>query len=82
MTVDSEGYLYVATDSGPQVCDQPGRVVAIIAKPQPGSLSNAVFAGDWLSTLYATAGDKVFRRKMRREGVLPWKPVQPPVPGL
>ena len=82
MTVDSEGYLYVATDSGLQVCDQPGRVVAIIAKPQPGSLSNAVFAGPRLSTLYATAGDKVFRRKMRREGVLPWKPAQPPVPGL
>ena len=33
MTVDSQGYLYVATDSGLQVCDQPGRVVAIIAKP-------------------------------------------------
>jgi len=82
MTVDSEGYLYVATDSGLQVCDQPGRVVAIISKPQPGALSNVVFAGPGLSTLYATAGDKVFRRKMRRKGVLPWKPVQPPVPGL
>ena len=82
MTVDSEGHLYVATDAGLQVCDQPGRVVAIISKPQPGPLSNAVFAGPGLSTLYVTAGDKVFRRKVRRRGVLPWKPAQPPVPGL
>ncbi len=82
MTVDSEGHLYVATDSGLQVCDQPGRVVAIFSKPQPGPLSNAVFAGPELSTLYVTAGDKVFRREVRRHGVLPWKPVQPPVPRL
>ena len=36
MTVDSEGYLYVATRYGIQICDQAGRVNAIIAKPQPG----------------------------------------------
>jgi len=82
MTVDSEGHLYVATNSGLQVCDQPGRVVGIISKPQPGPLSNVVFAGPQLSTLYVTAGDKVFKRKVRRKGVLPWKPAQPPVPGL
>ncbi len=82
MTVDSEGHLYVATNSGLQVCDQPGRVVGIISKPQPGPLSNVVFAGPQLSTLYVTAGDKVFKRKVRRKGVLPWKPAQLPVPGL
>ncbi len=82
MTVDTEGYLYVATRIGLQVCDQPGRVVAIISKPQDGSLSNVVFGGPDLQTLYVTAGDKVFRRQVRRKGVAPWAPVKPPVPRL
>ncbi len=82
MTVDREGYLYVATRSGLQVCDQPGRVAAIINKPQPSALSNVVFGGPHLDTLYATAGDKVFRRVVRRRGVFPWQPVKPPPPRL
>ena len=82
MTVDSEGYLYVATRLGLQICDQPGRTVGIISKPQPGSLSNVVFAGPDLKTLYVTAGDKVFRRRVRRQGVLPWKVTEVPRPGL
>jgi sugar lactone lactonase YvrE len=64
------------------VCDQPGRVVAIINKPQPGPLSNVVFAGSDLQTLYVTAGDKVYRRHVRRKGTLSWAPLKPPVPGL
>jgi gluconolactonase len=36
MTLDSEGHLYVATRLGVQICDQAGRVVGIINKPQPG----------------------------------------------
>jgi sugar lactone lactonase YvrE len=82
MKVDSEGRLYVTTSIGLQVCDQPGRVNAILRKPQPGPLSNLVFAGPDLQTLYVTAGDKVFRRKIRAKGVLPWQPVKPPRPGL
>jgi len=82
MTVDSEGYLYVTTKVGLQICDQPGRVAGILRKPQEGPLSNVVFAGPGLETLYVTAGDKVFRRHMRRKGVLPWAPVKPPVPRL
>ena len=83
MTVDTEGYLYVATRVGIQVCDQPGRVTAIIGRPQPGgALTNVVFAGPELDWLYATAGDKVYRRKLRRTGVTSWKPVKPPQPRL
>lgn len=78
MTVDNEGYLYVATISGVQVCDQLGRVVAILNKPQPGALANAVFGGPNLDTLYVMAGDKVFKRSMRRKGVFPWQTVKPP----
>lgn len=82
MKVDSEGYLYIATGIGIQVCDQPGRVTAILDKPQPGALSNVVFGGPQLDTLYVTAGDKVFRRPVKRRGVWPWTPVKPPTPRL
>jgi sugar lactone lactonase YvrE len=82
LAVDSDGYLYVTSRVGLQICDQPGRVVAILNKPQPGSLSNVVFAGPDLRTLYVTAGDKVFKRQIRRRGVLPWAPITPPRPRL
>lgn len=82
MTVDTEGYLYVATRLGIQVCDQPGRVVAIIGKPGTASPSNVVFGGPDGRTLYVTAGDKVYSRRLRRTGVMPWAPVKPPKPRL
>ncbi len=82
MTVDTEGYLYVATKLGIQVCDQPGRVVAIIRKPGTADPSNVVFGGPNLDMLYVTAGDKVYRRHLRRKGLFPWQPVKPPVPRL
>jgi sugar lactone lactonase YvrE len=82
MAVDSEGYLYVTTSVGLQICDQPGRVVAIVNKPHNGPLSNVVFGGPDLQTLYVTAGDKVFRRPIRRKGVAAWAPLKPPVPRL
>jgi sugar lactone lactonase YvrE len=82
MAVDSEGYLYVATRLGLQICDQPGRVTAILNKAQPSALSNVAFGGPNLDTLYVTAGDKVFRRPVRRKGVFPWQPVKPPQPRL
>ncbi len=82
MAMGSEGRLYVTTRVGLQICDQPGRVVGIIGKPHPGSLSNVVFAGPELKTLYVTAGDKVFRRKVRMKGVLPWKVSKPEKPRL
>ena len=82
MTIDTEGHLYVATRLGVQICDQPGRVVGIISKPHSGSLSNVVFGGPGLDWLYVTAGDRVYRRQIRRKGLFPWSPVKPPKPGL
>ena len=82
MTLDSDGQLYVATTLGIQICDQAGRVVGIIAKPQPGPLSNVVFGGPGLHTLYATSGDKVFRRAVRSKGVFPWTVSPLPKPKL
>jgi len=83
MTVDTDGNLYVCTPLGVQVLDQAGRVNVILAKPQAGSLSNAVFGGPELDTLFVTARDKVFKRKLSARGVLPFRdPVMPPRPKL
>ena len=36
----------------------------------------------YVQTLYVTVGDTVFRRHMRRKGMLPWTPLKSPLPGL
>src|SRR6185369_2295928 len=78
MTVDTEGFLYVATKLGIQICDPAGKTVGILRKPQSADPSNVVFGGPDLQTLYVTAGDKVFRRTIKRKGTLPWVAVTPP----
>ena len=82
MTYDTEGFLYIATKLGIQVCDQPGRVNAIIAKPQEASLSNLVFGGGDMQWLYVTSRDKVYRRHLRRKGSLSWNVIKSPMPRL
>ena len=51
-------------------------------KPHAGALSNVVFGGPDLSTLYVTAGDRVYKREIKRKGVYSWAPVKPPLPRL
>jgi sugar lactone lactonase YvrE len=82
MTFDTLGNLYVATNLGIQICDQPGRVNGIIRRPGPGNLTSVVFGGADLKTLYATVGTKVYKRTLRRTGVFPWQPVKLPKPQL
>jgi gluconolactonase len=82
LTVDSEGFLYVTTNMGLQIVDPPGRVNAILNKPQAGPLSNVTFGGANLDYLYVTAGDKVYRRLAKRKGVNAWTTVKPPRPRL
>src|SRR5215469_4918537 len=65
MTYDMTGFLYVATKLGIQVCDQPGRVNAIIGKPQQAGVSNLVFGGPDMQWLYVTSRDKVYRRHLQ-----------------
>jgi gluconolactonase len=79
---DDQGHLYVATKLGIQICDQAGRVVGIIRNPSKVDPSNLVFGGADLKTLYVTAGDKVYKRQLRRKGVFPWQPVKLPRPQL
>jgi len=68
LRVDRDGRLYAATRLGIQVCDQAGRVNAIIPTPN-GKLSNLCFGGKTFDTLFATCGDKVFKRKTQVKGV-------------
>jgi sugar lactone lactonase YvrE len=83
LTVDTQGYLYVTSQVGLQVCDQAGRVNAIISKPQRAWLSNVVFGGPALDELYVTCADKVYRRKTKAKGVLSFQaPIKPTAPRL
>jgi gluconolactonase len=79
---DQAGWLYVATDLGVQVCDQAGRVNAILPSPG-GPVTGVCFGGKDFGTLYATSGDAVFMRKLNATGANPWAaPVLPPAPKL
>ncbi len=98
MAVDTLGYLYVATRLGIQVCDQPGRVVAIINPPQSWRGSKLVdghlpslyaepllavaFGGPDHQELYALAEDRLYKRHLLRKGVTAGIPLKPPVPHL
>ncbi len=78
MAFSADGWLLVATGIGLQLCDGTGRTVGILTNPNTRSFSNVVFAGPDMKTIYVTAGDKVFRRKLRIAGFKPWEPVKPP----
>jgi gluconolactonase len=67
MRVDRDGRLYVATRLGIQVCDQAGRVNCILPTPN-GRVSNLCFGGADFDTLFATCGDRVFKRKVKVRG--------------
>ena len=79
MRVDRDGRLYVATRMGLQVCDQAGRVNCIIPTPN-GKSSNIGFGGPEMNWLYVTAGDKVYRRKVKVTGAHAWQPPHKPAP--
>ena len=79
MRVDRDGRLYVATRMGIQVCDQAGRVNCILPLPN-GKVSNLEFGGAGRDVLYATCGDKVYRRKVKVRGVRTCEPPIKPAP--
>jgi sugar lactone lactonase YvrE len=82
MCCDQAGWLYVATDLGVQVCDQAGRVNAIL--PLPGGRTTSVtFGGPKFDTLYATCADRIFWRRLNATGANPWAaPMLPAAPRL
>ncbi len=82
MRCDRAGWLYVATRMGIQICDQAGRVNAIIPTPNR-RVANLVFGGEKFDTLFATCGDKVYKRKLNTTGANGWDvPNKPPAPRL
>lgn len=80
MAVDRDGRLYVATTLGVQICDQAGRVNAIIPTPV-GAASSLAFGGPAFDTIYVTSGDKIYKRKLKIKGAPAWdastKPAAP-----
>jgi gluconolactonase len=79
---DTAGRVYVTTRMGIQILDQAGRVNAIIPIPA-GQPSNLCFAGRSFDILYMTAGDKVYRRRLRTRGANNFeKPYRPATPRL
>lgn len=82
LRVDRAGRVYAATRMGIQVCDQIGRVQAIIPTPN-GRVANLCFGGADSSTLYATCGDRVYKRKVKAVGAHAWQPpFKPATPKL
>lgn len=82
LCVDTNGWLYVATNLGIQVCDQAGRVNFVL--PTPGQPMDVCFGGKGLSELYVACGDKVYKRATKATGVVSrhQQPVKPPAPKL
>jgi sugar lactone lactonase YvrE len=73
LAVDTHGNLYAATRMGIQVCDQNGRVRAILPLPSPGGAVRGIaFGGQNFDVLYVTDGAHVFRRRLKLRGSAPW----------
>lgn len=83
MHVDQQGRLYVATRTGLlQICDEVGRVNAILATPNR-RISNVTFGGKEFDTLFVTAGDRVYKRRLNARGANAWAPpFKPAAPRL
>jgi sugar lactone lactonase YvrE len=79
MRADRDGRLYVTTRMGIQVCDQAGRVQCILPTPN-GRVANLCFGGEKFDTLFATCGDKVFKRKLNVTGANAWAEPNKPAP--
>ena len=69
MAVDTNGRLYVTTSAGVQMFDPTGRMGGVIGNPHRGSLANVVFGGPKRNRMYVTAGDRVYQRKTKVQGV-------------
>lgn len=67
LAFDINGNLYAATAIGVQVCDQNGRVRAILSLPG-GPVTSLWFGGEKSDTLFVTSGGKLYKRKLKVTG--------------
>jgi len=82
MKVDRDGRLYVTTRLGVQVCDEAGRVNAILPTPNRKA-SSVVLGGPRFDVLYAACGPQVYRRRLKVHGANAWAdPILPLPPRL
>ncbi|HEX4149353.1 MAG TPA: SMP-30/gluconolactonase/LRE family protein, partial [Pirellulales bacterium] len=79
MRVDREGRLYVATRLGVQVCDQAGRVNCIIPTPNR-KIANLCFGGKNFDVIYATCGERIYKRRVKITGANAWLEPHKPAP--
>jgi gluconolactonase len=68
LAFDTNGNLYAATGIGVQVCDQNGRVRAILSLPG-GAISSLWFGGEKMDTLFVNCGGKFYQRKLKVTGI-------------
>ena len=69
MTMDRDGRLYVTSTAGLQMFDPTGRQGGVIVKPQQKHLSDIAFGGPQFNMMYVTCSDKVYRRKVKPQGI-------------
>ena len=83
LAVDTNGWLYAASDSGIQMLDQAGRVNGILASPAPGAVEHLAFGGQARTTMYLVQGGQLYRRTLKAVGAQPYEPpIKPPAPRL
>lgn len=82
LCVDTNGWLYVATEIGIQACDQAGRVNFIIPTPKPPL--DVCFGGKDLGDLFIACGDAIYKRSTKAQGIVSGQmaPIKPPPPKL
>ena len=71
MCFDENGNLYVATAMGVQVCDQNGRVRAILPLPDSAPIRSLAFVGTKLYVMNERG--EIFVRELKVSGVQPWQ---------
>ncbi len=81
MCTSAEGWLLSATESGIQICDQPGRVNLIV--PKPGHGRRVCYVRLHKNTMYASTADAVWKRAVKMTAAKAYQPpVTPTKPGL
>ncbi|MEW6305548.1 MAG: SMP-30/gluconolactonase/LRE family protein [Verrucomicrobiota bacterium] len=78
MSTDVQGRYYVATALGVQVFDPTGRECGLLPKPHTKGMTSVNVGGPNGEYLYATLGDKIYRRKIQANAFYPYQgPVEP-----
>lgn len=60
-----EGQMFVATHAGIQICADDGPTQVILPLPDRGSVTGVCLGGRELDTLFAFAGGKIWKRKVK-----------------